>query len=200
MFCLLRQSRIAFFSMAQPARPLATYQELCELPDNVVGEIIFGVLHASPRPAPKHARASSTLGVELGSPFDRGKDGPGGWMILDEPELHLAGHVLVPDLAGWRRERMPELPTDKAYFDLSPDWICEVLSPSTAALDRGEKRQIYGEQGVSHLWLVDPEVKTLENFGLDGPTYRLLHVFSGNALIRGVPFDAIEIELGALWA
>jgi Uma2 family endonuclease len=121
-------------------------------------------------------------------------------MILDEPEMHLAGHVLVPDLAGWRRERMPELPTDKAYFDLTPDWVCEVLSPSTAALDRGAKRRIYCEQGVSHLWLVDPDVRTLEVFSLDGSSYRLLDVSSGDALIRAVPFDAIEIELGALWA
>jgi Uma2 family endonuclease len=186
--------------MAQSARPHATYQELCELPENVVGEIVYGVLHASPRPAPKHARASSTLGVELGSPFDRGKGGPGGWMILDEPELHLAGHVLVPDLAGWRRERMPALPTEKAYFELPPDWICEVLSPSTAALDRGDKRQIYGQQGVHHLWLIDPELKMLEVYELDGPSYRLLEVYSGDALIRAVPFDAVEIELGALWA
>ena len=170
------------------------------MPRHLVGEIVFGTLQVSPRLAPRHARASSALGVELGSPFDRGKGGPGGWMIFDEPELHLAEHVLVPDLAGWRRERLPELPKDKAYFDLAPDWVCEVLSPSTAALDRGEKRQIYAQQRVAHVWLIDPDVKTLEVLSLDGSTYRLLDVFSGESMIRAVPFDAVELELGALWA
>lgn len=170
--------------MAQPARTRATYQELCELPENIVGEIVFGVLHASPRPAPRHARASTTPEVELGPPFDRGKGGPGGWMILDEPELHWGGHVLVPDLAGWKRKRLPQLPKDKAYFDLAPDWVSEVLSPGTAALDRGGKRQVYSERGVAHLWFVDPEAQTLEILALDGPSYRLLEVFSGDAMIR----------------
>lgn len=186
--------------MAEPARKGATYQELRDLPAHLVGEIVFGVLHASPRPAPKHARASSILGSELGSPFDRGRGGPGGWVILDEPELHLGEHVLVPDLAGWRRERVPELPTDKAYFDVAPDWACEILSPSTTALDRGDKRKVYETQGIKHLWFVDPEARTLEVLALDGPTYRLIEVFAENALIRAVPFDAIELELGALWA
>lgn len=121
-------------------------------------------------------------------------------MILDEPELHLGRHVLVPDLAGWRRENMPELPVEQAYIDLAPDWACEVLSPSTAALDRGDKRKVYENQGVRHLWFVDPLVQTLEILELDGATYRLIEVFSGDALIRAVPFDAIEFELGALWA
>lgn len=121
-------------------------------------------------------------------------------MILDEPELHLADHVLVPDLAGWRRQRMPEIPVDKAYFDLAPDWVCEVVSPSTAALDRGDKRKVYASSQVQHLWLVDPDAQTLEVFALDGATYRLLDVFSGDALVRAVPLDAIELELGVLWA
>lgn len=186
--------------MALPVQRAATYEDLLELPENMVGELVFGVLHASPRPAPRQARASSSLGVELGSPFDRGRGGPGGWMILDEPELHLGGHVLVPDLAGWRRERMPELPADKAYFELAPDWVCEVLSPSTAALDRGDKRKIYAAQEVRHLWFVDPEAQTLEIFELDGASYRFLELFSGASLVRAVPFDAVELELGALWA
>jgi Uma2 family endonuclease len=114
-----------------------------------------------PRPASLHARAASSLGGELYGPFDRGRGGPGGWIILDEPELHLHGDMLVPDLAGWRRERMPELP-DASAFELAPDWVFEVLSPSTAATDRAEKMPIYAREQVGQLWLVDPIAKTLE--------------------------------------
>ena len=186
--------------MADPARRPASYEQLCALPANMVGEIVFGVLHAHPRPAPKHARATSTLGEELGPPFNRGRGGPGGWIILDEPELHLGPHVIVPDLAGWRRERMPEMPVDEAFFSLAPDWACEVLSPRTASLDRGDKRKVYGEFDVKDLWYVDPEAQTLEVFALDPNGYRVVDVFSGEAMVRAVPFDAIELELGALWA
>jgi Uma2 family endonuclease len=185
--------------MAEPATRTATYEDLCALAEHLVGEILYGVLHSSPRPSPRHARASSTLGEELGPPFNRGRGGPGGWLILDEPELHLSGHVLVPDLAGWRRERLPELPSE-AYFDLAPDWVCEVLSPSTAALDRGEKRRVYATECVRHLWFVDPDAQMLEVLELDGASYRVLDVYSGEQLVRARPFDAIEMELGALWA
>ncbi|MDB4946869.1 MAG: hypothetical protein JWP97_6403 [Labilithrix sp.] len=177
----------------------ATYAELEALPANVVGEILHGVLHVNPRPAIRHARAASALGEELGPPFNRGRGGPGGWVILDEPELHLATDVLVPDLAGWRRERMPELP-DAAFFDVSPDWACEVLSPSTSAADRGIKLPIYAREGVSHVWLVDPAAKTLEVLRLDGSTYRLVATAFEGARVRAEPFDAIEVDLAALWA
>lgn len=200
--------------MADPARRSATYDDLLALPAHVVGQIVFGVLHAHPRPAPKHANASSTLGEVLGPPFRRGRGGPGGWIILDEPELHLGEHVIVPDLAGWRRERMAELPVDKAYFILSPDWVCEVLSPSTAALDRGDKLKVYAAFDVKHVWFVDPEARTLEilsehrelvscephDLERDEKGYRVFDVFSGEAKVRAVPFDAIELELGLLWA
>ncbi len=187
--------------MAKAAPRAATYDDLLALPANMVGQIVAGTLYAQPRPAPKHAQAASTLGEELGPPFKRGRGGPGGWVILDEPELHLGGNVLVPDLAGWRREHMPEMPVEKAYFELSPDWVCEVLSPSTASLDRGDKLKVYGTSGVPHVWFVDPEAKTLEILELDQKGYRVFDVFSGEAKIRAVPFDAIELELelGVLW-
>ena len=186
--------------MAEPARKHATYQDLLALPDNVVGQLVFGVLHAHARPAPKHARASSTLGGELEGPFNRGRGGPGGWILLDEPEVHFDQDVLVPDLAGWRRERMPELPIDKAYLELAPDWVCEVLSPSTSGIDRGSKRSVYAKHGVQHLWFVDPDAQTLEVLELDGATYRVIDVWSGTVQVRARPFEAIELELGALWA
>jgi Uma2 family endonuclease len=166
----------------------------------VTGQILFGVLHAHPRPAPKHAQAATTLGEELGPPFKRGRGGPGGWLLLDEPEVHLGPHVVVADLAGWRRERMPEMPVDKAYFVLSPDWVCEVLSPSTASLDRGDKLKVYAAFDVRHVRFVDPEGRTLEILERDAKGYRVFEVFSGEAKVRAVPFDAIELDLALLWA
>jgi Uma2 family endonuclease len=184
---------------ARSSHPPATYADLERLPRHCVGEIVDGVLHAHARPASRHARAASTLGGELGPPFDRGRGGPGGWLILDEPELHLRGDVLVPDLAGWRRARMPELP-DVAAFDLAPDWVCEVLSVSTSAFDRGDKLPVYARERVAHVWFVDPLAKTLEVLRLDGATYRIVETHHDDARVRAEPFDAIEVELGALWA
>lgn len=183
-----------------PARREATYEDLLSLPAHVTGQLVFGVVHAFPRPAPKHAMATSVLGSDLGGAFHRGRGGPGGWVVLSEPEVHLGKDVLVPDMAGWRRERMPEIPVDRPFFALAPDWVCEVLSPSTARLDRGDKRAVYAREGVRHLWFVDPDAQTLEVLELDGASYRVRDVFSGQALVRAVPFDAIELELGALWA
>ncbi len=184
--------------MSGAAKSRATYEDLLDVPANLVAELIDGVLHTSPRPASRHARAASRLGVDLGGPFDRGRGGPGGWIILDEPELHLGGDALVPDLAGWRRTRMPELP-DTAAFTLAPDWVCEVLSPSTAALDRAEKLPIYAREGVGFAWLIDPVAKLLEAFRLDGGRWVVLGTWRDEARVRVEPFEAIEVELAALW-
>jgi Uma2 family endonuclease len=179
-------------------RKPATYADLEALPPHVVGEIIAGELHVSPRPAAPHTMAASRLGGELMSPFDRGRDGPGGWIILDEPELHLGEDVLVPDLAGWRRERMPQ-PPRTAAFSLAPDWLCEVLSPSTAVLDRALKLPVYAREGVRYVWLVDPELRTLEVFRLDGAQYTLVVTHAGKPRVRAEPFGAFELELAYLW-
>lgn len=186
--------------MAHTAQKLAEYEDLFDLPDTVVGEIIHGSLYTSPRPAPRHARSASALTGSLWRPFDDGHDGPGGWWILDEPELHLDGHILVPDLAGWRRERLPALP-DTAWFELPPDWVCEILSPSTASMDRAQKMPVYAVQGVPFLWLVDPEARTLEVYRLqpDGH-WLLLETLSDDAPVCQPPFDAISFDLGKLWA
>jgi Uma2 family endonuclease len=143
------------------------------------------------------------LGGELGGAFDRSRQGPGGWIILDEPELHFpsgAGDddVVVPDLAGWRRERMPQIPK-APFLSLAPNWICEVLSSSTEAFDRGEKMPVYARVGVEWAWLVDPLIKTLEVFQLDRESWRMLKTFHGDIHVRAQPFDAMELELGALW-
>ena len=184
--------------MTQPAQRTATYEDLLNLPVNLVGEIISGRLVTHPRPAPKHARASSILGVEIVGPFDKGSGGPGGWWILDEPEVHLGEHVLVPDLAGWRRERMPALP-QTAWFDLAPDWVCEILSPATARSDRVEKLPIYAAFGVGHVWLIDPELHTLEAFENREGGWFMLGGFEGENRVSVAPFDAVGIELGLLW-
>jgi Uma2 family endonuclease len=186
--------------MADPARRRATYEDLVALPPQQVGEIVDGVLYAQPRPASPHAVAASALGGELGPPFGRGRGGPGGWVILYEPELHLGVEpdVLVPDLAGWRRTRMPVIP-EVPYFTLAPDWVCEVLSESTRKLDRAKKVPIYAREGVGHVWLVDPIARTLEIFRLDGESYRLAATYADDAACRAEPFDAIELDLAALW-
>ncbi len=168
------------------------------VPDHLVAEILDGQLYTTPRPAPRHADASSGLGGALRGPFDRGRGGPGGWRILDEPELHLASDVVVPDLAGWRRERLPRLP-DEAYFSLAPDWICEVVSPSTAAMDRVKKLAIYARERVSHAWLVDPIACTLEVLRLEEGRWTILSTWSGLDTVRADPFDAIDLDLSLLW-
>lgn len=184
--------------MSVPARQPARYEDLFTLPANSIGEIVNGVLHAQPRPAPKHVIAASTLGSNLGQPFHSGRGGPGGWWILDEPECHLGAHVLVPDLASWRRERMPSIP-DTAWFELAPDWVCEILSPATARLDRVEKMPIYAEAGVSHLWLLDPVLRTLEAYRRDGTHWMLLGSHADQDVVQVEPFDAVALELGSLW-
>jgi Uma2 family endonuclease len=179
-------------------RKRATYADLEALPDNMVGELVAGTLYASPRPAAPHAFASSHLGVLLGGPFDHGRGGPGGWRILNEPELHFGEDVLVPDLAGWRRERMPVRPRTAAFM-LAPDWVCEVLSPLTRALDRAVKLPVYAREGVNHVWLVDAESRTLEVFRREEDRYTLLVTHTGLTNVRAEPFDAIELELDFLW-
>ncbi len=143
--------------------------------------------------------AASALGADLFGPFHRGASGgPGGWWILDEPELHLGDDVLVPDLAGWRRERMPTIP-DVAFFELAPDWVCEILSPRTAALDRVRKSNSYASAGVAFLWLVDPISRTLESFRLERGNWVRLAAHEGSSRVQVAPFDAVALDMGGWW-
>ena len=176
----------------------ATYEDLRAVPEHFVAEILGGELYATPRPPLPHAHAASVLGVELGGPFHRGRGGPGGWWILDEPELHFGADVLVPDLAAWRRERLPAIPA-ALYLTLAPDWICEVLSPSTETIDRAKKLAIYAREHIRCAWLVNPSSQTLEVLRLEAERWTLLATHEGEAKVRAEPFDAIELELGALW-
>lgn len=183
-----------------PAQRRATYGDLLKVPDILVAEILDGELFTSPRPASPHAQASSVLRGVL-DPFARqigGPGGPGGWWILFEPELHFGADVLVPDLAGWRRERMPVL-RNVAYFELAPDWVCEVVSPSTARVDRVRKVPIYAREGVAHLWLVDPLQQTLEVFRLEGRHWVLVSTHGGAEAVRAAPFEALELDMSRWW-
>ena len=176
----------------------ASYQDVLDAPPHKVAEIIDGTLHINPRPAPRHAWASSGLGARIGTPYNYGDGGPGGWWIIDEPELHLGEDILVPNMTGWCRERMPVYP-DEAYFTLAPDWVCETLSPSTRALDQGKKRDIYAREGVAYLWFVDPDARTLEAFELRDSQWVLLKTLTDNDPVSLPPFDAISFSLNDLW-
>ncbi len=182
----------------QTPRRRATYQDVLDAPPNKVAEVLAGTLYTQPRPAARHAWASSGMGAKINPPFNYGDGGPGGWWIIDEPELHLGEDILVPDLAGWRRETMPDYP-DAAFFDTAPDWACEVLSPSTARIDRHEKAGIYAREAVQHLWLVDPAAKTLEVLELRDGHWVLLVTLADDAPVSQPPFDAITFPLNALW-
>jgi len=179
-------------------RTPATYQDVLDAPPNMVAELVNGTLHLQPRSASRHSRASFALAGRLFDPFDLGSGGPGGWYFASEPELHLGPDVLVPDLAGWRRERMGEFP-DTPAFDLPPDWICEILSPSTRRFDLIEKRALYGRWGVGHLWLVDPQAETLEAFELREGAWVLIGGFEADNEVRIAPFAEIGFPLSNLW-
>ena len=183
-------------------RQRATYEDVLNAPPHMVAEVANGTLHLHSRPAPLHARASSTIGVEIGGPFDLGRGGPGGWWIFDEPELHLGVEgedILVPDVAGWRRKSMPRLP-DTAYFSVVPDWVCEVLSPSTRSFDLGVKRAIYAREKVRYLWLVDPGARTLEAFELREGQWMRIDTLADAEPVSLPPFDAVSFPLETLWS
>ncbi|MEL6185983.1 MAG: Uma2 family endonuclease [Myxococcota bacterium] len=184
---------------ARPARAGATYQDVLDAPEHMVAELIDGDLYLQPRPAKPHAEAASVLGMLLGPPFRLGRGGPGGWWLQDEPELHIERDVLVPDLAGWRREAMPEIDVSQAFYSEIPQWVCEVLSPSTMGKDRVRKLPKYGAAGVEHAWLIEPLAQTLEVFRLDGGTWSLVFTHEGPGAVRAEPFDAVEVDLGELW-
>jgi Uma2 family endonuclease len=185
--------------MAEVLKEPASYDDLFSLPDTLVGEIIDGELIATPRPSRKHGVAASVLGYELGPPFQFGRGGgPGGWIIIDEPEVSLGAHILVPDLAGWRKERFP-LSEETNWISVAPDWVCEILSPTTVRVDKVRKVPLYAQHGIAHLWLVEPTERTLDVFRLESTRWVLLATFVDDDKVRAEPFQEVEIELGNLW-
>jgi Uma2 family endonuclease len=184
--------------MTQPVMRGATYEDLLRIPENLIAELIDGEIYTAPRPGSPHAVAASVLGSLLLPPFHLGHGGPGGWWILDEPELHLRRDAFVPDLGGWRRETTPVCPNTSGT-DVAPDWLCEILSPGNAGYDRVKKVPKYARNGVEHVWIVDPIARTLEVYRLNGEHYLLVSTHEADERIRVEPFDAVELDLELLW-
>jgi Uma2 family endonuclease len=183
----------------EPKKTGATYQDLVDLPPLYVAEIVSGDLYASPRPARRHSEISAVLVMLLGNPFQFGQGGPGGWRFLNEPELHFGDDVLVPDIAAWRRERLSSSSVDDAWIEIPPDWLCEILSPSTAKLDLRRKLPLYARAGVPFAWVIDPPEKTVKVLEAHEGAWIQRAAFSGDAVVRAPPFDAIELKLGLVW-
>jgi Uma2 family endonuclease len=186
--------------MPVSARRAATYADLLEVPGHLIAEILDGELVTSRRPGAPHAYSAGKVFRDINTRFDgpAGGDGGGGWWILFEPELHLAKDVLVPDLAGWRHERMPAFP-NVAFFEMAPDWACEVASPSTARIDRVQKLAIYAREGVGHVWLVDALARTLEVYRLERGRWLVAAIHGGDDVVRAEPFEGLEFDLSRWW-
>jgi len=184
----------------QTARKPFLYEQLMALPEGLTGEIINGQLRTQPRPAWPHGLAGSRLGADIEGPYGRGRGGPGGWWIIDEPEVHfvLDTEITVPDIAGWRRERMPS-PPEGHKIRVVPDWVCEIFSPATKSSDREEKMPLYARYDVRFAWLVDPKTHTLEAYELADAKWQPLGVFRDDDMVSVAPFDAIVIRLADLW-
>lgn len=178
----------------------ATYRDLLDAPEHKVAEIIAGELHLSPRPGGPATSVASNIFSDLAPPFSRGRGGPGDWIILFEPEIHVGDDIVAPDLAGWRRDRLQLVP-DAAFISVTPDWVCEVLSPSTERFDRAFKLPLYSQWGIKHVWLVHPRHRTLEIYRLhSGGMWTLVAVYEDQDHVRAEPFDSVELDLGVWWA
>jgi Uma2 family endonuclease len=187
--------------MSDPAPRLATYEDLLNLPEDVCAEVLGGAVVTSPAPLPKHSKAQGALRRFLGGPFDDddGYGGPGGWWLFVEVDVALGRHDIVrPDLAGWRRERLPN-PAEERPIEVVPDWVCEVLSPSTAARDKVQKRNLYARHGVRYHWVVDVDARTLEAFELERGRWVLLGTYGEEERAAIAPFEAVELDIGRLF-
>lgn len=184
--------------MAESTKRRATYSDVEVAPAHLVAEIIDGELMTHPRPSPRHGATASALGAELSRPFQKGDNGPGGWIFFSEPEVKFGEDLLVPDRAGWRRERLSGYP-ERNYFTVAPDWVCEVLSGSTEKRDRTLKMRIYGDGGVPHMWLIDPRLQILEAFELADGKWLKIGDWNSDDAVRAPPFDSTSFSLADLW-
>jgi Uma2 family endonuclease len=184
--------------MSAPAKKRATYEDLNGIPENMTGEIIDGELWVTPRPSREHVNASSSVGYKIGPPYQFGEGGPGGWIILIESEIKLGENILVPDLAGWRKERFP-VGEEHNWISVAPNWVCEVLSPGTLRKDRVTKMSFYLEHAIAYYWLIDPAARTLEVLRFEDGKWVIAGVYEEDDRMRAEPFQEIEINLGDLW-
>ncbi|MFH1115419.1 MAG: Uma2 family endonuclease [Pseudomonadota bacterium] len=185
--------------MAETAKTRASYEDLYGIDENAVGQIIDGELIVSPRPSRRHAFAASVLNAEVTSSHHLGGSrGPGGWIILFEPEIKMGEDILVPDLAGWKEDRLP-WDEETNWISVPPDWVCEIVSESSIRVDRIKKMAIYAREGVPYYWVIDPRYRTLEVFRLESGRWLLLGTFADDDKVRAEPFEEVEIDLGRLW-
>ncbi|MDR3569051.1 MAG: Uma2 family endonuclease [Syntrophobacteraceae bacterium] len=185
--------------MREPAKKPATYEDLYDVPENLIGEIVNGELTVPPRPTRKHGYAATALIEEVGPPYHRGRGGPGGWSFIAEPEVIFGEDIMAPDVAGWKAQRFL-WEEDRNPVSVAPDWVCEVLSPKTVRNDKVRKMPVYARHGVGHIWLIDPAAMTMDAFRLESGRWLLLASFSENDKARVEPFQEIEINLAYLWA
>jgi Uma2 family endonuclease len=176
-----------------------TSKEVLLEPEERRLEVIDGVAEEKAAPGFNHALVVNQLGGIVGQAFGRkGRGGPGGWWITNDPDIELSSLDLVrPDVAGWRRERMPERPVVRPVT-VAPDWICEILSPSNRKRDLVDKHNLYHRHGVSHYWQVDPEAQTLTVLGHEPDGYKVLLVASGLQPVRAAPFEQLEFSVAEL--
>jgi Uma2 family endonuclease len=184
--------------MTEPAKRRATYTDLYGIPENMTGEIIDGELIVTPRPSRMHVYTASVLNNEIGPPYHLGRGGPGGWIILIEPEIGLGEDIFVPDLAGWKAARYPAAEPHN-WISVVPDWICEVLSPGTARKDKVKKMPAYAQHGLPCFWLIDPIAKTLDVFRLETNRWFVLATYAEDDKVRAEPFAEIEFSMNDLW-
>ncbi len=187
---------------ADPAKKRATYADVLAAPPHMTAEVLDGELHLMPRPARKHLRSVSGLGAMLYMSFDAGVNGPGGWTILDEPELHLGPEpdILVPDLGGWRSGRLVEKDDeDPPFITVIPDWVCEILSPGTARVDRLKKMRIYARERIQYVWLSDPRERIVEVYRFGDAAYTLVGAFGGDDALTAEPVEAVTIPTSIMW-
>lgn len=185
--------------MSELAKGKAGYEDLYGIPENMTGEIINGELVVTPRPSRRHGFSANALGTAVTAPYQFGRgEGPGGWIIIPEPEIGLGEDILVPDLAGWRNERFPDEEPHN-WISVPPDWICEILSPGTLRRDKIVKMPIYARYGVPYLWLLDPIARTLDTFRLQEGQWVVAGVYMEDDEVRTEPFKEITIHLSDLW-
>jgi Uma2 family endonuclease len=187
-------------STSKPSMKPPTLADLDALPPGIVGEIIEGVLYTMTKPRARHQRTGTGIGSDLRGPFDLGRGGPGGWWIIAEPGIELPNDTkeISPDVAGWRRERMPELPVDEP-IRVVPDWVCEILSKTTRRHDQLVKLPYYADVGVPYAWIVDLEARVLTAQRLESGRWLTIGTYSDETEARIAPFDAVPLNVADWW-